>query len=56
MTFAFFFRIHEHQRLAAEAVEILLEDAAGEKRRDARVERVAAFQQDARSAAVVVSG
>ena len=44
---AFFLRIHENERFAAEAVEILLEHAAGEKRRDAGVKRVAAFQQDA---------
>ena len=43
----FFFRIDEDERLAAEAVEILLEDAAGDERRDAGVEGVAALQQDA---------
>ena len=43
----FFLRIDEHERFAAEAVEILLEDAAGDERRDAGVERVAALQQDA---------
>ena len=43
----FFLRIDEHERLAAEAVEILLEHAADEQRRDAGIERVAALQQDA---------
>ncbi len=44
---AFLLRIDEHQRLAAEAVEVLLEHAAGEQRGDAGVEGVAALQQDA---------
>ena len=43
----FFLRIDEHERLAAEAVEVLLEHAAGDERRDAGVKRVAALQQDA---------
>ena len=43
----FFLRINENERFAAEAVEILLEHAAGDQRRDAGVKRVAAFQQDA---------
>ena len=43
----FFFRIDEDERLAAEAVEILLEHAAGDERCHAGVKRVAALQQDA---------
>ena len=43
----FFLWINQDERLAAEAVQILLEHAAGDQRRHAGVERVAAFQQDA---------
>ncbi len=42
-----FLRVHQHQRFAAETVEILLEHAAGEQRGHAGVERIAALQQDA---------
>src|SRR6185503_2945932 len=38
--------IHEDERFAAEAVEILLEHAAGDQRRDAGIKRVAALEQD----------
>ena len=43
----FLLGIDQNERFPAEAVEILLEDAAGDERRDAGVKRVAAFQQDA---------
>ena len=39
-------RIDQHQRLAAEAVEILLDHAADQQRRDAGIERIAAARQD----------
>ena len=41
-----FLGIDEDERLAAEAVEILFEHAACDQRRDAGVERVAAFQEN----------
>ena len=43
----FFLGIDEHERLAAEAVEVLLEHAAGDQRRHAGIKGVAALQQDA---------
>ncbi len=39
--------IHEHERLAAEAVEVLLEHAAGDERRHAGIKGVAALQENA---------
>ncbi len=39
--------VHEHERLATQAVEILFEHAPGEERCHARVERVPAFDEDA---------
>ena len=43
----FLLGVDEHERFAAEAIEVLLEDTAGHERCDAGVKRVAAFQQDA---------
>ena len=45
---AFLLRVDQHQRFAAEAVEVLLEHAAGEQRGHAGIERVPALQQDAK--------
>ena len=39
-------RIDQHQRLAAEAVEILLDHAADQQRRDTGIESIAAACQD----------
>ena len=49
VTFASFSRVDQNQRFTAEAVEILLDDAAREERRNAGVERVAAFDEDRRT-------
>ena len=45
--FLFLSRVDQHERFPAEAVEILLHDAAGEQRRNAGIEGVAAFEEDA---------
>ncbi len=45
---AFGFRIHQHQRFAAQAVEILLDDAAHQQRGHAGIECIAALEQDAK--------
>ena len=50
--FGFLLRIHEHQRFAAETVEVLLEYAAGEQRGHPRIERVSTLQQDSERPAV----
>ena len=44
--FGFLLRIHEHQRFAAETVEVLLDYAASEERGHSRIERVPTLQQD----------
>jgi len=44
--FAAALRIHEHQRFAAQAVEVLFDDAADQQRRDPGIESVAAAHED----------